>query len=137
MTSWWDAVRSWFRNGRKGGFPEPDRENPDQVQHFTGREDWISRRKNLTTSLGSQEISEELDAKIRAQAFFSARVAEGHILDRLRDVSDRYSRGEMGLGEARNILKEFLRGEGMDPHQAGILTLPFDGSGSAFIQPRR
>ena len=123
MTSWWDAVRSWFRNGRKGGFPEPDRENPDQVQHFTGREDWISRRKNLTTSLGSQEISEELDAKIRAQAFFSARVAEGHILDRLREVSDAFTRGEIGQAEARTRLKQFLVSEGYDPQNGSLSNL--------------
>ena len=67
--SWWDAVRNWFRGKRKGDFPEPNRENPDSVQHFTGREDWIRRRKNLTTALGSREISEEMDAKIRAQSF--------------------------------------------------------------------
>ena len=48
MSSWWDAVRDWFRSGRKGDFPEPNRDDPDPVQHFTGREDWLTRRKNLT-----------------------------------------------------------------------------------------
>ena len=60
---------------------------------------------------------------IRAQAFFSARVAEAHILDRLRSVSDAYGRGEMGIGEARNILKDFLRAEGYTPREAGLRNL--------------
>ena len=32
----------------------------------------------------------------------------------------RYSRGEIGLGEARNTLKDFLKAEGYDPHKAGL-----------------
>jgi len=123
MSSWWDAVRSWFRKGRKGGFPKPDPEDPDQVQHFTGREDWISRRKNLPTARNSREISEELNAKIRAQAFFSARVAEGHILDRLREVSDAFTRGEIGQAEARTRLKEFLVSQGYDPQDGSLTNL--------------
>ena len=81
----------------------------------------------MPTEKGHAELVSDVASQIKARAFFSARVAEGHILDRLRDVSDRYSRGEMGLGEARNILKEFLRGEGMDPHQAGMRNLASTG----------
>lgn len=69
------------------------------------------------------EIVSGMEPKINAQSFFSARVAEAHILDKLREVSDGYSRGEFGLGEARNKLKDFLRGEGYDPHQAGLRNL--------------
>ena len=60
-------------------------------------------------------------------AFFSARVTEAHILDRLREVSDGYSRGEFGLGEARNRLKDFLRAEGYYPHQGGMRNLASTG----------
>ena len=35
----------------------------------------------------------------------------------------RYSRGEIGLGEARNTLKDFLKAEGYDPHKAGLKNL--------------
>ena len=83
----------------------------------------IRNRVNLPTSKSHAEIVRDLDPKIRAQAFFSARVAEAHILDRLREVSDAYSRGECGLGEARNRLKDFLRAEGYDPHQGGLRNL--------------
>ena len=84
---------------------------------------FIQNRVNMPTEKSHAELVSGVASQIKARAFFSARVAEAHILDRLRDVSDRYSRGEMGLGEARNILKDFLRGEGLDPHQAGMRNL--------------
>ena len=89
----------------------------------TGTQDsYIRNRINMPTARSHAELA-QMDPKIRAQAFFSARVAEAHILDRLREVSDRYSRGEIGLGEARNTLKDFLKTEGYDPHKAGLKNL--------------
>ena len=85
--------------------------------------DYIDRRINLPTAKSHADIVRDLEPKIKAQAFFSARVAEARILERLRSVTDAYSRGEMGLGEARNILKDFLKAEGYDPHQAGLRNL--------------
>ena len=85
--------------------------------------DLISHRVNMPTSKGHADIVRDLEPKLKAQAFFSARVAEAHILERLRSVTDAYSRGEMGLGEARNRLKDFLQAEGYDPHQAGLRNL--------------
>lgn len=73
--------------------------------------------------MNSREIAEEWTAKARAQAFFSARVAEGHILERLRSVSDAFSRGEIGLAEARTELKRFLRAEGKDDGKGGLRNL--------------
>ena len=87
------------------------------------QDSYISRRVNLPTEKSHAEIVSDMEPKIKAQSFFSARVAEAHILDKLREVSDGYSRGEFGLGEARNKLKDFLRGEGYDPHQAGLRNL--------------
>lgn len=89
-----------------------------------GTQDAMIRAKvNMPTAKSHAELVRDVEPKLKAQAFFSARVAEAHILDRLREVSDGYSRGEFGLGEARNRLKDFLRGEGYDPHQAGIRNL--------------
>ena len=68
-------------------------------------------------------ISRDFEARQRAHAFFSARVAEGHILERLRGISDAYSRGEIGLAEARTRLKKFLRGEGKDDGTNGLRNL--------------
>ena len=50
-------------------------------------------------------------------------MAEGHILERLRDISDAYSRGEIGLADARTRLKKFLRGEGKDDGTNGLRNL--------------
>ena len=84
---------------------------------------FISSRVMMPTAKSHAELVRDVEPKIRAQAFFSARVAEAHILEKLRAVSDGYSRGEMSLGEARNTLKDFLRAEGYDPHQAGLRNL--------------
>ena len=89
--------------------------------------DYISRRVSLPTAKSHAELVRDAAPRIKAQAFFSARVSNARILDRLRSVSDAYSRGEMGLGEARNILKDFLKAEGYDPHQAGLRNLASTG----------
>ena len=86
------------------------------------QEEILRRRVNLPTAK-SHAALKEVEPKLRAHAFFSARVADARILEKLRAVSDSYSRGEIGLGEARNRLKDFLRGEGYDPHQSGLRNL--------------
>lgn len=121
--TWWDAVRAWFDGKRQTAFPKPTDAAPEQKTVYTGRADWISKRVNLPTSMSSGELAAEWDAKIRAQAFFSARVAQGHVLDKLREVSDAFSRGEIGQAEARTMLKRFLRAEGLDDGSAGLRNL--------------
>lgn len=121
--TWWDAVKNWYAGKREEPFPTPSPETPDREVKYTGAADWLSKRANLTTVMGSKELAAEWTEKARAQAFFSARVAEGHILDRLRKVSDAFSRGEIGQAEARTELKKFLLREGYDPKQAGLRNL--------------
>lgn len=87
------------------------------------QDSYISRKVNMPTDLGHGALVSQVSPQIKAQAFFSARVAEARILERLRSVSDQYSRGEIGLGEARNALKDFLKAEGYNPHQAGLKNL--------------
>lgn len=118
--TWWDAVKNWFEGKRKESFPAP--ENTGRTE-YSGARDWLAKRANLTTVMSSREIAEGWIAKARAQAFFSARVAEGHILERLRGISDAYSRGEIGLAQARTELKKFLRGEGKDDGTSGLRNL--------------
>ena len=43
----------------------------------------------MPTEKSHAELVSGVSSQIKARAFFSARVAEAHILDRLRDVSDR------------------------------------------------
>ena len=87
------------------------------------QDSYISRKVNMPTDLGHGALVSQVSPQIKAQAFFSARVAEARILERLRSVSDQYSRGEIGLGEARNALKDFLKAEGYNPHKAGLKNL--------------
>ena len=121
--TWWDAVKNWFAGKRSGSFPVPGEGTSDRETEYNGATEWLAKRANLTTVMNSREIAEEWTAKARAQAFFSARVAEGHILERLRSVSDAFSRGEIGLAEARTELKRFLRAEGKDDGKGGLRNL--------------
>ena len=91
------------------------------------QEDYISRRVNMPTSKSHAEIVRDVDAGTKARSFWSARVLDARRLEKIREITDAYSRGEMGLGEARNILKDFLKAEGYDPHQAGLRNLASTG----------
>ena len=91
------------------------------------QEDYISRRVNMPTSKSHAEIVRDVDAGTKARSFWSARVLDARRLEKIREITDAYSRGEMGLGEARNILKDFLKTEGYDPHQAGLRNLASTG----------
>ena len=93
------------------------------MEEYEAANEWIRKRLNLPTEKSSLEISRDFEAKLRAQAFFSARVAESRILERLRSVSDAYSRGEIGLAQARTELKKFLRSEGKDDGTSGLRNL--------------
>ncbi len=121
--TWWDAVRIWLAGRREKKFPVPGASTPEPSVEYNGASEWLSKRANLTTVMNSREIAESWTAKARAQAFFAARVAEDRILERLRRVSDAYSRGEIGHAEARTELKRFLRGEGKDDGTNGLRNL--------------
>ena len=121
--TWWDAVRIWLDGKREEKFPVPGASTPEPSVEYNGAAEWLAKRANLTTVMNSREIAEEWTAKARAQAFFAARVAEDHILERLRDVSDALSRGEIGLAESRTELTRFLREEGKDDGTSGLRNL--------------
>lgn len=83
---------------------------------------FLRNRVTMPTEKGSAELA-ELPAQIRARSFFSARVAEAHILERFRQVSDAYSAGKIGRDEARAILRQFARENGKDDGSASIKNL--------------
>lgn len=92
-------------------------ENPNQ---------WLADRKSMPTPESSKEISARLSPKVRSHCFFVARVAEARILDRIRTISDSYSRGELDLATARWKMREFLassEGGGNDPTARGVANL--------------
>lgn len=121
--TWWDAVRAWWKDRHKTPdskpFPTPSKDLPENLVTYDGANEWLHRRLNVTTTKDSVQISQDLPAKIRAHCFFSARVNEAHILDKLREVSDAFTRGEIGQAEARTRLKQFLVSEGYDPTKPG------------------
>lgn len=86
----------------------------DRPQTFEDTNDWLAARVNVPIGMDSRQLalSRNFRAKVRANCFFSAKVAEAHILERLRKVSDSYSRGEIDLSTARMKLKLFLVGQG-------------------------
>lgn len=83
---------------------------------------FLRNRVNMPTEKGSAELS-QLPAQIRARSFFSARVAEAHILERFRQVSDAYSAGKIGRDEARAILRVFARENGKDDGTSSLKNL--------------
>jgi hypothetical protein len=83
---------------------------------------FLRNRVNMPTQLGSAELA-QLPAQIRARSFFSARVAEAHILEKFRQVSDDYSAGKIGRDEARAILRVFARENGKDDGTSSLKNL--------------
>ena len=84
-----------------------------------------SCNESLSAALAPASDDENLAVPFR-QSFHivqSAHDAEEHILERLRRVSDAFSRGEIGQAEARTELKRFLVREGYDTRQAGLRNL--------------
>ena len=89
-----------------------------------GREkEFITQRVNLPTAKSSSRISAEIPPEIRAKAFFSARVAEAHIIERFREISDRYSSGEISRDEARHLLRQYATAHGKDDGSEGLRNL--------------
>ena len=78
---------------------------------FNAKDKWMRTRLDFPTALKTKKLA-QLDAGIKAQAFFSAGVVQGHILRKLREVSDAYTRGEMDIASARLKLKDWLVGQG-------------------------
>lgn len=74
---------------------------------FAAARQYLAKRLNMPTDMSSRVIATEVPAQVRAHCFFSARVAEGHVLDRLRDVSDAYGRGDIDLATAREKFKRW------------------------------
>lgn len=74
---------------------------------FTAAKDFLHNRLNMPNNMTSRVIADEIPAQVRAHCFFSARVAEGNVLDRLRGISDAYGRGELDLASARMRFKQW------------------------------
>lgn len=89
---------------------------------YEAANEFLKNRLTLPTALHSRGISDALPPAVRAHCFFSARVAEARVLEKLRAVSDAYSRGDLGLSEARDQLQRWLDSEGVGDRAAAAIT---------------
>ncbi len=85
--------------------------------------EFIKNRKSKLTGMRSHEISRSVPPKIRAHCFFSARVADARVLEKIREISDAFSAGRINQSEARNQLRTWLRGNGQDDGTASVRNL--------------
>lgn len=80
----------------------------------SARSNYIRNRVNLPTAKSSAEIARDIPAAIRAQSFFSARVADARVLDYFRTTLDSYLTGKIGRDECRALMRECARVNGKD-----------------------
>ena len=67
-------------------------------------------------SMTAAKQSADIPAKVRAQMFFSASVADARVLEKIREVTRAYFRGELGLAEARKRFAQWIDARGIgDP----------------------
>jgi len=78
-------------------------------QTFNAANKYLRARVNVLNNMSSRELSAQLLPELRAMSFFSARVAEARVLEKLRSVSDRYSAGQMDAATARLEIKQWLK----------------------------
>lgn len=86
--------------------------------------DVMRLKELLPTSLGSEEIREQIARDILARSVFSARMESAHYLSRVRDVCAQLSNGEIGAAKAREMLLEVLARIGHSPQDEGGITNP-------------
>ena len=97
---------------------------------FTAGRDWLRRKAVMPTKLNTRGIALKDPSRIRAHAFFSARVASAHILEQLRAEIEKIRRGEADYASARARLKTFLADQGYgqpavdSPEDRDIQNLP-------------
>lgn len=86
--------------------------------------DVIAVKELLPTSLGSEEIREQIARDILARSVFSARMESAHYLSRVRDVCLQMLEGRMNQARAREILLSLLGQMGHSPQDEGGIQNP-------------
>ena len=87
-------------------------------------EDVIRVKELLPTSLGSDEIREQIAKEILQRSVFSARMESARYLARVRDVCAQIAAGEINQATARERLLEVLAEMGHSPQDGGGLLNP-------------
>lgn len=76
--------------------------------------EWIRNRVNLPTAKNSREIARDIDPRILARSFISARVCEAHLQERFRQTLDDYLSGRISRDKARADMRVYARKHGKD-----------------------
>ena len=86
--------------------------------------DVIRIKELLPTSLGSEEIREQIAREIRQRSIFSARMESARYLAKVRDVCAQIAAGEINQADARLKLVTLLEQMGHSPQDGGGITNP-------------
>lgn len=86
--------------------------------------DVIRIKELLPTSLGSEEIREQIARDILQRSIFSARMESARYLAKIRDVCAQIAAGEINQADARLRLVTFLEQMGHSPQDGGGITNP-------------
>ena len=87
-------------------------------------EDVIRVKELLPTSLGSDEIREQIAREILQRSIFSARMESARYLAKVRDVCAQIAAGEINQTDARLKLVTLLEQMGHSPQDGGGITNP-------------
>lgn len=91
---------------------------------MTKAEEIVRIKALLQTTLGSEELREQVAADILARAVFSARMASRPYLETVRDVCARVAAGELNAAGARDALLRVLESMGHSPQDDGGIQNP-------------
>ena len=86
--------------------------------------DVIRIKELLPTSLGSEEIREQIAREILQRSIFSARMESARYLAKVRDVCAQIAAGEINQADARLKLVTLLEQMGHSPQDGGGITNP-------------
>ena len=86
--------------------------------------DVIRIKELLPTSLGSDEIREQMACEILQRSIFSARMESARYLAKVRDVCAQIAAGEINQADARLKLVTLLEQMGHSPQDGGGITNP-------------
>lgn len=86
--------------------------------------DIIRIKELLPTSLGSEEIREQIARDILQRSIFSARMESARYLAKIRDVCAQIAAGEINQADARLRLVTLLEQMGHSPQDGGGITNP-------------
>lgn len=75
---------------------------------YQAANEFMAKRLTMLTNKSSREIADSIPAKVRAQCFFSSRVAQWHVAKKIKEAADAVAHGELSVDEARVRLERWM-----------------------------